>query len=299
VVSAIEHKSVLECVHRLARTEWDLTVVPVERDGRLRLDAVADAVTDRTALVSIMLANNEIGVLQPLADIAPIVHHHGALLHVDAAQAVGKIPVDVRAMGIDLLSLTAHKLYGPKGCGALFVRRDVDLEPTLVGGGHERGVRAGTLNVPGIVGLGSACSLAAAEMPVESVRIAALRDRLLAGLRRDLADVEVNGSLEHRLPNNLSVNFGGVDGESLLIAIGDNLAISTGSACSSASGTPSHVLSAIRGDRPVPSASVRFGLGRFTTEDEIDYAVEKFVTVVRHLLRSTPEGRPRDLEVPG
>jgi cysteine desulfurase len=299
VVSAIEHKSVLECVHRLARTEWDLTVVPVERDGRLRLDAVADAVTDRTALVSIMLANNEIGVLQPLADIAPIVHHHGALLHVDAAQAVGKIPVDVRAMGIDLLSLTAHKLYGPKGCGALFVRRDVDLEPTLVGGGHERGVRAGTLNVPGIVGLGSACSLAAAEMPVESVRIAALRDRLLAGLRRDLADVEVNGSLEHRLPNNLSVNFGGVDGESLLIAIGDNLAVSTGSACSSASGTPSHVLSAIMGDRPVPSASVRFGLGRFTTADEIDYAIEKFVTVVRHLLRSTPEGRPRDLEVPG
>jgi cysteine desulfurase len=190
-------------------------------------------------------------------------------------------------MGIDLLSLTGHKIHGPKGCGALFVRKRVDIEPIMIGGGHERGLRAGTLNVPGIVGLGAACALAAAEMAADAGRIGGLRDRLLAGLRSNLDGVTVNGSIAHRLSNNLHVSFAGVDGESLLIAIGD-IAVSTGSACSSASGTPSHVLSAIMGADPVPSASIRFGLGRFTTQDDVDYAVERFTAVVRHLRQMTP-----------
>jgi cysteine desulfurase len=257
-VSAIEHKSVLEVADGLAHEGWDVTVVPVERDGRLSLSALTSAVTGHTALVSVMAANNEIGVVQPIAEVAAIAHAKGALFHVDAAQAVGKIPVDVQQAGIDLLSLTAHKICGPKGCGALFVRRRLDMTPLMAGGGHERGLRPGTLNVPGIVGLARACTIARDEMPGESVRVGRLRDRLLAGLRA-LDGVSVNGSLEHRLPNNLHVSFSDVDGESLLM-----------------------------GDAPVPSASIRFGLGRFTTEAEIDYAVEKFVAVVRHLRQMAP-----------
>ncbi len=286
VVSAIEHKSVLETVRRYEPQGWTVTVVPVGRDGRLDLAALAAVVTDRTALVSIMAANNEIGVLQPLAEIGVLARAQGARFHVDAAQAVGKVPIDVDAMGIDLLSLTAHKMYGPKGCGALYVRRRVDLVPRLVGGGHERGVRAGTLNVPGIVGLGRACALCRAEMDEESRRTSALRDRLLAGLRA-AGGLVVNGSMDHRLPNNLHVSFLGVDGESLLIGISD-IAISSGSACSSASATPSHVLTAIMGGDSVPSASIRFGLGRFTTEADVDYAVERFTAVVRHLRDMAP-----------
>lgn len=281
VTSAIEHKSILEATKRLESMGWRRTVVPVHRDGRIDVDALAGAVSDDTALVSIMAANNEIGVVQPLAEIAAIAHAHGALLHVDAAQAAGKIPLDVAADGVDLLSLTAHKMYGPKGCGAIFIRKRTELTPLIMGGGQERGVRAGTLNVPGIVGLGKACEICQAEMPAESARLAALRDRLLAGLTSRLDGVTVNGSMTHRLPQNLHVSFEGVDGASLLIGIGD-IAVSSGSACSSASATPSHVLSAILGD-DVPSASIRFGLGRFTTEEHIDYTIDKFAAVVQHL----------------
>ena len=287
VVSAIEHKSVLEAAHRLQRRGWTVTEVPVDREGRVRLEALAAVLTPRTALVSIMAANNEIGVLQALVEIGDIVHRAGALFHVDAAQGVGKMPIDVVAAGIDLLSLTGHKIHGPKGCGALFVRRRLELEPLIVGGGHERGVRAGTLNVPGIVGLGAACAIARAEMASEVPRLAALRDRLYAGLRDQVGGVSLNGSAVHRLPNNLHVSFDGVDGESLLIGIGD-IAVSTGSACSSASATPSHVLTAIMGADAVPSASIRFGLGRFTTESDVAYAIEKFTAVVRHLRDMTP-----------
>ncbi len=286
VTSAIEHKSVLEASARLESQGWRRTVLPVHADGLVDLDALSAAVGDDTALVSIMMANNEIGVIQPIAEIARIAHAHGALVHADAAQAAGKIPVDVGVLGVDLLSLTAHKMYGPKGCGAIFIRRRTPVEPLIVGGGQERGLRAGTLNVPGIVGLGAACAIGRAEMPEEHVRLARLRDRLLEGLTSRLDGVTVNGSLVHRLPHNLHVSFAGVDGEALLIGIGD-VAVSSGSACSSASATPSHVLTAIMGGR-VPSAAIRFGLGRFTTEDDIAYAVDKFVSVVQHLRQAAP-----------
>ncbi len=282
VVSAIEHKSVLEAAHVLERSGWELTIVPVHRDGLVDLEALDRTVSDKTAIVSVMAANNEIGVVQPLAAIGAIASARGALFHVDGAQGVGKIPIDVAAMHIDLLALTAHKIYGPKGCGALFVRKRLALEPLIVGGGHERGLRAGTLNVPGIVGLGTACAICRAEMDAEGARIGALRDRLLAGLERGIGGIVVNGSREHRLPNNLHVTFEGVDGESLLIGISD-IAVSSGSACSSASATPSHVLTAIFTPDPVPPASIRFGLGRFTTEAEIDYTIERFTAVVQHL----------------
>jgi len=287
VVSAIEHKSVLEAAKRLVEQGWTSDVVRVGRDGRIDLDALARVVSERTALVSVMAANNEIGVIQPLAEIGAIARAAGARFHVDAAQAVGKIPIDVEAMKIDFLSLTGHKMYGPKGCGALFVRKHTALAPLVAGGGQERGLRSGTLNVPGIVGLGQACAIGRAEMTAESARLARLRDRLLAGLRASLEGVVVNGSLEHRLPHNLHVSFESVDGESLLIGIGD-IAVSSGSACSSASATPSHVLAAILGADAVPSAAIRFGLGRFTTEQEIDYTIGKFTTVVKHLREMAP-----------
>jgi cysteine desulfurase len=282
VISAIEHKSVIEIASRLGARGWDVAIVPVQRDGRIDLDALASMVGERTAIVSVMAANNEIGVIQPLAEVGEIAQKAGALFHVDAAQGIGKIPIDIAKMYVDLLSLTGHKIHGPKGCGALYVRRRLTIEPMMVGGGHERGLRAGTLNVPGIVGLGHACALAAAEMDADVSRMKTLRDRLLAGLQAELDGVTVNGSMEHRLPNNLHVSFDGVDGESLLIGIGD-IAVSTGSACSSSSGKPSHVLSAIMGSDAVPSASVRFGLGRFTTQEDVDYAVARFTAVVKHL----------------
>jgi cysteine desulfurase len=287
VVSAVEHKSVLEAAHRLERTGWRVTEAAVHRDGRIDLAALERLLSEDVAIVSVMAANNEVGTLQPLAEIGTLARGVGALFHVDAAQAVGKVPIDVASMNVDLLSLTAHKLYGPKGIGALFVRRKLELEPLIVGGGHERGLRAGTLNVPGIVGLGTACRVAIAEMATESVRIAGLRDRLLEGLRGGLDGVQVTGTMDHRLPNNLHVCFDGVDGESLLIGIGD-VAVSSGSACSSASGTPSHVLTALMGREAVPAAAIRFGLGRFTTAEDVDYAVDRFVTMVRHLRVSAP-----------
>ena len=286
VVSAIEHKSVLEAARRLGAAGWQVVIVPVDRGGIVDLDALAEAVIPSTSLVSVMAANNEIGVLQPLAEIGRIAHAQGALFHTDAAQAAGKVPIDVHAMGIDLLSLTGHKMYGPKGSGALFVRKHTALAPLICGGGQERGLRSGTLNVPGIVGLARACSICRTGMTEESSRLAGLRDRLLDGLKSGVGGLVVNGSIEHRLPNNLHVSFDQVDGESLLIGISD-IAVSSGSACSSASATPSHVLSAILGSAPVPSASIRFGLGRFTTDQDIDYAVERFAAVVRHLRQVT------------
>jgi cysteine desulfurase len=282
VVSAIEHKSVLEGAERLGAHGVRVTVVPINRDGELELDALARAIGPETALVSVMGANNEIGVVQPLAEIGALTRKAGALFHVDAAQAAGKIPIDVGAMQIDLLSLTAHKMYGPKGCGAIYVRKQTKLDPQIVGGGQERGLRSGTLNVPGIVGLGAACAICKTDMHEDDRRMARLRDRLLAGLTSQLDGVVVNGSMTHRLPNNLNVTFNGVDGESLLVAISD-IAVSSGSACTSASGTASHVMRALLGSDAVPPATIRFGLGRPTTEEEIDYTIEKFVTVVRHL----------------
>ena len=287
VVSAIEHKSVLEQARRLGGEGWRVSVAPVGADGIVDLDALGRLVSAETAVVGVMAANNEIGVVQPIAAIAAIAHAAGAVLQVDAAQAAGKVPVDVNAMGIDLLSLTGHKLYGPKGCGALYVRKTMSLDPLIIGGGQERGLRSGTLNVPGIVGLGRACALCRAEMAAEGARLSGLRDRLLDGLRTRAGGVVVNGSMASRLPNNLHVSFERVDGAALLIGIGD-IAVSSGSACQSASEKPSHVLSAILGEDRVPSASIRFGLGRFTTEDEIDYAVEKFAAVVSHLRGTAP-----------
>ncbi len=286
VVSAIEHKAVLEPARMLEKAGWRLTVMPVGPDGCLKLDDVRRAITPDTALVSVMAANNEIGVIQPMVEIGAIVRERGALFHVDAAQAVGKMSVDVEAMKIDLLSLTGHKFYGPKGCGALYVRRRTELAPLISGGGQERGMRAGTLNVPGIVGLGQACALCRAELDEEATRTRRLRDKLLDGLRAGVDGVVVNGSIERRLPNNLHVTFTGVDGESLMIGIGD-IAVSSGSACSSASATPSHVLTAIGANRP-ESAVVRFGLGRYTTDEDIEYAIEKFTTVVRHMRQTSP-----------
>jgi cysteine desulfurase len=235
-----------------------------------------------------MVANNEIGVIQPMAAISAIVHERGALLHTDAAQAVGKVPVDVEAMGIDLLSLTGHKYYGPKGAGALYVRRrkpKITLGCQIDGGGHENGLRSGTLNVPGLVGLGRAAEICRQEMAGESVRLAGLRDRLLAGLRANLDGVHVNGSLEHRLPHNLHVSFSGVEGERLLMAIGD-IAVSTGSACSSGSQAPSHVLQAIGAVGDDAGAVVRFGLGRGTTDEHIDFAIDRLTTVVQSLRKT-------------
>jgi len=287
VVSAIEHKSVLERAKKLEGEGWRVSVAPINADGLIDVEALRVLMTPDTAFIGVMLANNEIGVVQPLSEIAALAHAAGALVLVDAAQAAGKIPIDVAAMGIDLLSLTGHKFYGPKGCGALYIRKGTKLEPLIIGGGHERGMRSGTLNVPGIVGLGRACVIAKAEMAAESSRTGGLRDRLLAGLRAKLNGVVVNGSLEHRLPNNLHVSFLNVDGAALLIGIGD-IAVSSGSACQTASEQPSHVLCALLGAANVPSASIRFGLGRFTTEEEIDYAIEKFSAVVSHLRGASP-----------
>jgi cysteine desulfurase len=280
-----EHKSVLDSCSRLERDGWTVSRVPVDGDGFIDREALRGAMTDGTTVVSVMAANNEIGVLQPMSDIAAIVHERGALLHTDAAQAFGKVPLDVATLGVDLLSLTAHKCYGPKGTGALYVRRQrpkVPIECQIDGGGHENGLRSGTLNVPGIVGLGACAEAAGAVLPEESRRLSGLRDRLLAGLRSGLDGVRVNGSLERRLPHNLHASFEGIEGEALLMALGD-LAVSTGSACSSGSQAPSHVLQAINAVGPGAGASIRFGLGRWTTDAEVDFAIERVTTVVRSL----------------
>ena len=296
VTVATEHKSVLDSCARLERDGWTVTRLPVETDGLVALDRLRAALTDGTVLVSVMTANNEIGVLQPIDEIAAVVHERGALLHCDAAQAFGKVPIDVAASGVDLLSVTAHKCYGPKGTGALYLRRQrprIPLECQIDGGGHENGMRSGTLNVPGIVGLGACAELAGAALPGESARLATLRDRLLKGLRGSLDGVRVNGSLERRLPHNLHVGFDGIEGEALLMALGD-LAVSTGSACSSGSQAPSHVLQAIGAVGEGSGAVIRFGLGRWTSDADIDFALDRVTTVVRSLRGRQRVARTQD-----
>lgn len=285
VTAVTEHKSVLDTFKRLEQEGWSVTRLGVDSEGFIDLDELRSALTPNTVLVSVMAANNEIGTLQRLSEIGAIAAERGVLFHTDAAQAAGKVPLDVKAMNVDLLALTAHKYYGPKGAGALFVRRRkprLQLACQIDGGGHEGGLRSGTLNVPGIVGLGAASEICRDEMSTEATRLGNLRDRLLAELQSNLENVRVNGPLgDARLPHNLHVSFDNVEGERLLMAIGD-LAVSTGSACSSGSQAASHVLEAI-GAASRPGASIRFGLGRWTTDAEITAAAERVVTVVRSL----------------
>ncbi len=283
ITVATEHKSVLDSFRKLESEGYRVTVLGVDREGFIDLDELRATITDRTTLVSVMAANNEIGTLQRLADIGAIAAERGVLFHTDAAQAAGKIPLDVEAMNIDLLSLTGHKYYGPKGAGALFVRRRkprIELACQIHGGGHENGFRSGTLNVPGIVGLGAAAEICRTGLQTESAKLGALRDRLLDSLRRELDGLHVNGPLgERRLTHNLHLSIDGIEGERLLMAIGD-LAVSTASACSSGSQKPSHVLEAI-GQHA--SASIRFGLGRTTTDADVDTAAARLVKVIRSL----------------
>jgi cysteine desulfurase len=300
VTIATEHKAVLDPIARLAKGGFRVTVVPVNRDGLVEVGTLAAAVTERTMLVSVMAANNEIGVLQPIRDIAAAAHAKGALFHTDAVQAVGKVPFDVEALDVDLASMSAHKVYGPKGVGALYVRRKgpvvakatagrqaPKIAAQIDGGGHERGMRSGTLNVPGIVGFGKAAEIARTEMASESGRMAALRDRLLDGLRSKTDGMTVNGTMDSRLPGNLNVSFAGVDGEALLVSL-DDVAVSSGAACTQAE--PSHVLMALGLSKDRALASLRFGLGRSTTVDEIDRAAAKVAEVVARLRHLSPVG---------
>jgi cysteine desulfurase len=289
ITTAIEHKSVLEVCQRFEADGCAVTVLGVDSGGLVDPAQLKRALRPETVLVSVMAANNEIGTVQPMAALGAIVREHGALFHTDAAQAAGKVPIDVRTMNIDLLSLTGHKFYGPKGCGALFVRKArprIALAAQAVGGGQENGLRSGTLNVPGIVGLGRAAVICRLVMNEEGARLGALRDRLLAGLRERVPGLRVNGTLERRLPHNLHVSFDGVEGERLLMALGD-LAVSTGSACASGSQAVSHVLQAIGATSERAGASIRFGLGRATTEADIDFAIERVSSVVTALLAAT------------
>jgi cysteine desulfurase len=286
-----EHPSVLDACKALQKeAALDAAYLPVERDGRIDLRLLEATVTDRTKLVSVMAANNEIGVIQPLAEVGRICRERGAYFHTDAAQAAGKIPLDVEEMQVDLLSLTAHKMYGPKGVGALYVRKRgprVKLLPQMDGGGHENGFRSGTLPVPLIVGFGKACEIARAEGAAESARVQALRERLRTRILERIPHVTVNGSLEHRLPGNLNVSFAYVEGESLILSLGE-VAVSSGSACASAKLEPSHVLQALQVDEPLARASIRFGLGRGNTEAEVDRVVELLVPAVARLRAISP-----------
>jgi cysteine desulfurase len=285
IVTTIEHSAVLDPAARLeakGAAGVAVTRLGVDGEGRIHLKELAAALRPETVLVSIIAANNEIGVVQDMEAIGALVHAHGALLHSDATQAVGKIPVDVNAWRVDLLSLSGHKLYAPKGVGALYIRADTPLVSQLDGGGHERGLRSGTLNVPGIVGLGEAARLAQQEMAAEAVRIGRLRDRLRAAITGGLEGVRVNGSSDHRLPHNLHLTFEGVEAE-LLMMSAHEIAVSSGSACTSAKRASSHVLRALGMSDAEAHCSLRFGLGRFTTEAEIDYAAARIVEAVGQL----------------
>ncbi|MDQ2775941.1 MAG: IscS subfamily cysteine desulfurase [Acidobacteriota bacterium] len=290
ITQATEHKAVLDCCKRLEKSGVRVTYLPVQQNGLIDLGQLRDAITDKTILISLMYANNEIGVVQPIREISKIAKERGVLFHTDAVQAVGKIPVNVATDGIDLLSLSAHKLYGPKGVGALYVRRRnprVQLTAQMDGGGHERGMRSGTLNVPGIVGLGAACEFARKEMAEESKRLSYLRDKLRDKLFAELDEVYINGSWEHRLPHNLNISFAYVEGESLLMGIND-IAVSSGSACTSATLEPSYVLKALGAGDDLAHSSIRFGIGRFNTEAEIDYVAAKVIDVVQKLRELSP-----------
>jgi cysteine desulfurase len=286
-----EHRAVLDPCRRLQSEGFRVTFLPVDCYGLVAPDQVAEAITPQTLLVSVMLANNEVGTLQPVAAIGKLCKERRVLLHTDATQAVGKISVDVDDLQADLLSLSAHKIYGPKGVGALFVRRrdpHVRLEPIMDGGGHERGLRSGTLPVPLVVGMGKACALAGQEMAAEAERCRALRDRLHAGLCANLSDVTLNGHPDQRLPNNLNVSFAGVRGEALLMAL-RNVAVSSGSACTSASVEPSYVLRAMGVPDELAHSSIRFGLGRFNTLEEVETVIDEVKRVVQHLRSLNPE----------
>jgi cysteine desulfurase len=290
ITQATEHKAVLDTCKKLEKHGARVTYLAVKQDGLIDLDQLRDAITDKTILVSIMYANNEIGVLQPIAEIGKICKEKGVLFHTDAVQACGKVPVNVIKDNVDLLSLSGHKMYGPKGVGALYVRRKsprVQLTAQIDGGGHERGMRSGTLNVTGIVGLGEACALCKAEMAEESKRLAGLRDRLKDKLVSQLDEIYINGSMEHRLPNNLNISFAYVEGESLLMGINE-IAVSSGSACTSATLEPSYVLKALGVGDEVAHSSIRFGFGRFNTVDDVDYVSERLVDVVRKLRELSP-----------
>ena len=290
ITQAIEHKAVLDTCKNLEKHGFEVTYLPVERDGRVNPEDVRKAIRPTTILISIMYANNEIGVINPIAEIGKIAKEHGVIFAVDGVQAVGKVPVDVQKDNIDLLAISAHKIYGPKGVGALYVRRRnprVQLSAIIDGGGHERGMRSGTLNVPGIVGLGKACEVCQQEMSREAERLRGLRERLRTGLEAKLDEVFINGSMEHRLPNNLNMSFAYVEGESLLMGIND-IAVSSGSACTSATLEPSYVLKALGVGEDLAHTSIRFGLGRFTTQEEVDYVIDKMVQVVTKLRELSP-----------
>jgi cysteine desulfurase len=290
IVMATEHKAVLDTARHLERAGAALTVLACRSDGLLDMDGLEQAIRPETVLVSVMHANNEIGTIQPVAEAGAICRRRGVLFHCDAAQSFGKVPVNVASDGIDLLSVSAHKLYGPKGVGALYVRRQRGgsaLAAQMDGGGHESGFRSGTLNVPGIVGFGEACAIAADEMEAEAVRLAALRDGLLEDLRAAVQGVAVNGTMDSRLPGNLNVSFAGIDAEALLMSLPE-IALSTGSACSSASVEPSHVLRALGLSEATARASIRIGLGRFTTQEETGYAAGRIAGAVEKLRAFSP-----------
>ncbi len=290
ITAITEHKAIIDPCKRLERDGCQVAFLSVDKDGRVTAEQLAGALTEKTILVSIMAANNEIGTLQPIRDLGKLCKQRGVLFHTDAVQAVGKVPIDVEEMGIDLLSLSGHKIYGPKGIGALYVRRKdprVRLDAIIDGGGHERGMRSGTLPVPLIVGLGLACELARKEMAVESPRMLALRERLRKGIQAQLDDVYLNGHPTERLPGNLNLSFAFVEGEALMMGIKD-VAVSSGSACTSASLEPSYVLKALGVGDELAHSSIRFGIGRFNTEEEIDYVIQDVVRAVNHLRDMSP-----------
>ena len=290
ITQVTEHKAVLDTCKRLEKYGYRVTYLPVKADGLIDIEDLKRAMDETTILVSIMAANNEIGILQPIREIGKLCHEKGVLFHTDAVQAVGKVPFNVIVDNVDVASISGHKIYGPKGVGALYVRRRnprVQIAAQIDGGGHERGMRSGTLNVPGIVGLGKACEIAAAEMETESDYLRGLRDRLKEKLESALDYVHVNGSMEHRLPGNLNMSFVYVEGESLLMGIND-VAVSSGSACTSATLEPSYVLKALGLGDDVAHSSIRFGLGRFNTQAEVDYVAAKVIDIVQKLRELSP-----------
>jgi cysteine desulfurase len=290
ITTMTEHRAILDTAKRLEKMGFSVTYVPVRADGLVDPEAIAQAITPKTILISVILANNEIGTINPVAEIGKLAKARGILFHSDATQAVGKIPVDVQAMGIDLMSLSAHKMYGPKGVGALYVRRKnprVRLVPIIDGGGHERGMRSGTLPVPLVVGFGKAAEICGRMMPEESKRLTALRDRLRDGIMTQLDQVYLNGHPTQRLPNNVNISFAYVEGESLLMGLKD-IALSSGSACTSASLEPSYVLKALGVGSDLAHSSIRYGLGRFNTEEEVDYVIRHTVEIVNKLREMSP-----------
>ena len=290
ITAVTEHKAVLDSCKRLEKYGYQVTYLPVQKNGLIDLEDLKRAIGDKTILVTIMAANNEIGVLQPWEEIGQLCHERGIIFHTDATQAAGKVPVDVNKQDIDMMSISGHKMYGPKGVGALYVRSKnprVHLSPIIDGGGHEHGMRSGTLNVPGIVGLGKACAIAAEEMPKEARYLAGLRNRLKEKIMSRLDEVEINGGMEHRLPGNLNLSFAHVEGEALLVGIND-VAVSSGAACTSAAIEPSYVLKALGLADERAHSSIRFGLGRFNTEAEVDYVAGRVVETVQRLRELSP-----------